>query len=194
MEFRVLGSIEVIEDGRRLTVATGRQLAVLAFLLIHANRIVAAERIVDELWGDEPRRAVPRPWRSTSRACATPSSRGDRAASPLPKSAALGTVLTTEMQRNAYYVGCATAPEMSNKTYPALLLPGPAGLTRSDAAPETARRHQLRTRHLTRPVTPGASLSAARRSLYPRRSVAHEAQGGVAQHRRRERRPAGPRG
>ena len=54
MEFRVLGSVEVIEDGRRLTVATGRQLAVLAFLLIHANRVVSAERIVDELWGDEP--------------------------------------------------------------------------------------------------------------------------------------------
>jgi len=54
MEFRVLGSIEVIKDGRRLTVATGRQLGVLAFLLIHANRVVSAERIVDELWGDEP--------------------------------------------------------------------------------------------------------------------------------------------
>ena len=54
MEFRVLGSIEVFEDGRRLTVATGRQLAVLAFLLIHANRVISADRIVDELWGDEP--------------------------------------------------------------------------------------------------------------------------------------------
>ena len=54
MEFRVLGSVEVMEDGRRLTVASGRQLAVLAFLLIHANRVVSAERIVDELWGDEP--------------------------------------------------------------------------------------------------------------------------------------------
>ena len=54
MEFRVLGSIEVVENGRRLTVATGRQLAVLAFLLIHANRVVSADRIVDALWGDEP--------------------------------------------------------------------------------------------------------------------------------------------
>ncbi len=54
MEFRVLGSVEVFEDGRRLAVASGRQLAVLAFLLIHANRVVSADRIIDELWGDEP--------------------------------------------------------------------------------------------------------------------------------------------
>ena len=54
MEFRVLGSIEVIEDGRRLTVASGRQLALLAFLVMHANRVVSAERIIDKLWGDEP--------------------------------------------------------------------------------------------------------------------------------------------
>ena len=54
MEFRVLGPIEAIEDGRRLAVASGRQLSLLAFLLIHANRIVSADRIIDELWGDEP--------------------------------------------------------------------------------------------------------------------------------------------
>ncbi|MCU0478699.1 MAG: winged helix-turn-helix domain-containing protein, partial [Chloroflexi bacterium] len=54
MEFRVLGSVEVIEDGRRLTVASGRQLALLAFLLVHANHTVSVERIIEELWGDEP--------------------------------------------------------------------------------------------------------------------------------------------
>jgi len=54
MEFRVLGPIEAIEDGRRLAVASGRQLSLLAFLLIHANRVVSADRIIDELWGDEP--------------------------------------------------------------------------------------------------------------------------------------------
>jgi hypothetical protein len=39
-----------------------------------------------------------------------------------PESAALGTILTTETERNTYYVGCATAPEKSDKIYPALLL------------------------------------------------------------------------
>jgi hypothetical protein len=40
----------------------------------------------------------------------------------VPESAALGTVITMEMERNTYYVGCATAPEKSDKAYPALLL------------------------------------------------------------------------
>jgi len=52
MEFRVLGPLEVVEDGRRLAIASGRQYALLAFLLIHANRVVSAERIIDELWDD----------------------------------------------------------------------------------------------------------------------------------------------
>ncbi len=54
VEFRVLGPVEVIGDGRRLPVASGRQLALLAFLLVHANRVVSADRIIDGLWGDEP--------------------------------------------------------------------------------------------------------------------------------------------
>lgn len=53
MEFRVLGSVEVTDEGRRLTVASGRQLELLAFFLIHANRVASAERIIDEVWGDE---------------------------------------------------------------------------------------------------------------------------------------------
>jgi hypothetical protein len=39
-----------------------------------------------------------------------------------PNSAALGTILTTEMERSTYYVGCGTSYEKSNKPYPALLL------------------------------------------------------------------------
>jgi DNA-binding SARP family transcriptional activator/ABC-type glycerol-3-phosphate transport system substrate-binding protein len=54
VEFHVLGSVEVVEDGQRLMVASGRQLALLAFLVIHANRVVSTGRIIDELWGDEP--------------------------------------------------------------------------------------------------------------------------------------------
>lgn len=54
MEFRVLGSVEVIGDGGPLRVASGRQMALLALLLIHANRPLSADRIIDELWADEP--------------------------------------------------------------------------------------------------------------------------------------------
>ncbi len=54
MEFRVLGSIEVVENGRRLPVASGRQLSLLALLIARANRVVPADRIIDSLWGDDP--------------------------------------------------------------------------------------------------------------------------------------------
>jgi DNA-binding SARP family transcriptional activator len=47
MEFRVLGSIEVIENGRRLTVASGRQLALLA-ARHPRDRVVSTEQIIDE--------------------------------------------------------------------------------------------------------------------------------------------------
>jgi DNA-binding SARP family transcriptional activator len=53
MEFRVLGPLEVVEDGRRLAIQTGRQRALLALLVINANRAVSADRIIDELWGDD---------------------------------------------------------------------------------------------------------------------------------------------
>ena len=54
MEFRVLGQVEALEGDERLKVAAGRQLALLALLLVHANRVVSTDRIIDELWGDEP--------------------------------------------------------------------------------------------------------------------------------------------
>ena len=54
MEFRVLGQVEALEGDERLKVAAGRQLALLALLLIHANRVVSTDRIIDDLWGDDP--------------------------------------------------------------------------------------------------------------------------------------------
>jgi DNA-binding SARP family transcriptional activator/ABC-type glycerol-3-phosphate transport system substrate-binding protein len=54
VEIRVLGPIEVIGDRGRITVGSGRQLALLAFLVGQANRVVSADRILDAIWGDEP--------------------------------------------------------------------------------------------------------------------------------------------
>ena len=54
MEFRVLGPLEVVEDGRALGLGSGRQLALVAVLLLHANEAVSVDRIVDELWGEAP--------------------------------------------------------------------------------------------------------------------------------------------
>jgi DNA-binding SARP family transcriptional activator len=54
VEFRILGPLEVVADGRPLGLGRRKQRAVLAILLVHANRVVALDRLVAELWGEEP--------------------------------------------------------------------------------------------------------------------------------------------
>ncbi|MGH3083781.1 MAG: alpha/beta fold hydrolase [Gaiellaceae bacterium] len=51
MEFRLLGPLEVIDGATPLRLASGKQRALLAVLLLSANRTVARDRIVDDLWG-----------------------------------------------------------------------------------------------------------------------------------------------
>ena len=58
VEFRILGPLEVIERGRPLTLGGSRQRALLALLLTRANEVVSTDRLIDELWGAQPPRAV----------------------------------------------------------------------------------------------------------------------------------------
>jgi len=59
MEFRILGPLEVASDGRVLPLGGLKQRALLAHLLLHPNEVVTTERLVDDLWGeDPPRRAT----------------------------------------------------------------------------------------------------------------------------------------
>jgi DNA-binding SARP family transcriptional activator len=44
----------VVEDGRTLSIERGRQRALLGYLLLRANEVVARERLVDALWGELP--------------------------------------------------------------------------------------------------------------------------------------------
>ncbi len=53
MKFRILGPLEVSDGGGSLPLAAGKQRALLAVLLLSANRAVPAARLVDDLWGDE---------------------------------------------------------------------------------------------------------------------------------------------
>lgn len=53
MEFRLLGPLEVLDGVAPLEIAAGKQRALLALLLLNANRTVARDRIVDELWGED---------------------------------------------------------------------------------------------------------------------------------------------
>jgi DNA-binding SARP family transcriptional activator len=53
MEFRVLGPLEIVADGRALPVtARSQQQALLAVLLLRANHVVATWWLIDELWGE----------------------------------------------------------------------------------------------------------------------------------------------
>jgi DNA-binding SARP family transcriptional activator len=55
MEFRILGPLEVAENGRQVDLGGGKQRALLAILLLHANEVVSTDRLIDALWEEEPR-------------------------------------------------------------------------------------------------------------------------------------------
>ena len=54
MEFRILGPLEVLEDGRQVPLGGSKQRALLASLLLRANEVVSRDRLIDELWGASP--------------------------------------------------------------------------------------------------------------------------------------------
>src|SRR5215218_3829413 len=54
LEFRLLGPLEVEQNGRVLAVGGRRQRALLTVLLLHANTVVPRDRLIDALWGESP--------------------------------------------------------------------------------------------------------------------------------------------
>jgi YVTN family beta-propeller protein len=59
MEFRLLGPLEVWEDGRPLSLGGTKQRALLAILLLRANEVVSRDVLIDELWGEQPPASAP---------------------------------------------------------------------------------------------------------------------------------------
>jgi DNA-binding SARP family transcriptional activator/ABC-type transport system substrate-binding protein/DNA-binding beta-propeller fold protein YncE len=59
MEFRLLGPLEVEDDGGPLALGGTKQRALLAILLLHANEVVSRDRLIEELWGDRPPASAP---------------------------------------------------------------------------------------------------------------------------------------
>src|SRR4051794_39358031 len=53
MGFRILGPLEVRSESRALPALAGKQRALLAMLLLHANQPVGVERLALALWGEE---------------------------------------------------------------------------------------------------------------------------------------------
>ncbi len=54
MDFRILGPLEVLDEGRAVTLGGSKQRALLALLLLHANETLSTDRLIDELWGEHP--------------------------------------------------------------------------------------------------------------------------------------------
>jgi len=54
VEFRILGPFEVLDGSRAVSLGGRRKRAVLAILLLHGNRVVSSDRLIEELWGEQP--------------------------------------------------------------------------------------------------------------------------------------------
>ena len=56
--FRILGPFEVLRDGASVDLGGQKPAQLLAALVLNANEVVSIDRLVDELWGDEPPRTA----------------------------------------------------------------------------------------------------------------------------------------
>ena len=57
-EFRILGALEVIEDGRKLPLRGKMLHALLAALLVRPRQAITADQLIDDLWGEHAPRAA----------------------------------------------------------------------------------------------------------------------------------------
>ena len=53
IEFRVLGSLEVVDEDRPLALGSPQQRQLLAVLLLHPDQQVSSDRLIDALWGEQ---------------------------------------------------------------------------------------------------------------------------------------------
>ena len=53
LRFRILGPLEVEGDGGEIRLGGRKPRALLALLLLHPNEVVPADRLIDELWGED---------------------------------------------------------------------------------------------------------------------------------------------
>jgi eukaryotic-like serine/threonine-protein kinase len=54
MEFRILGPLEALDEGRVVRLGGARQRALLAVFLLHRGETLSTDRLIDELWGERP--------------------------------------------------------------------------------------------------------------------------------------------
>jgi DNA-binding SARP family transcriptional activator len=54
VQFGVLGPLQITEGGRSLPLGGGTRQAVVAYLLLHANRAVPSDELIEAIWEDRP--------------------------------------------------------------------------------------------------------------------------------------------
>ncbi|MEV0348502.1 BTAD domain-containing putative transcriptional regulator [Nonomuraea sp. NPDC050680] len=58
LQFHVLGPLRVFDDGDELQICANRELAILASLVLNANRVVSVDRLIETVWaGSAPQSA-----------------------------------------------------------------------------------------------------------------------------------------
>ena len=58
VEFRILGPLEVVDDDRAVVLGGQKQRALLGLLIVRAGQVVSTDKLVEELWGEEPPKAA----------------------------------------------------------------------------------------------------------------------------------------
>jgi DNA-binding SARP family transcriptional activator len=58
VEFRILGPLEVVDEGHPVRLGGRNQRALLALLLLNAGEVVSTDRLIDALWGENPPRTA----------------------------------------------------------------------------------------------------------------------------------------
>ena len=53
MDFRILGPLEALDEAGPVELTGGKQKALLALLLLHADQVVPVDQLVDDLWGEK---------------------------------------------------------------------------------------------------------------------------------------------
>jgi len=58
LEYRILGPVDVADETGSISLGGQKQRALLGLLLVNAGAVVSTDRIVDQLWGEQPPKAA----------------------------------------------------------------------------------------------------------------------------------------
>ena len=95
MEFRILGPLEAWDGGCEVSLGGPKPRALLAVLLLHPNEVVSADRLIDEIWGED----------SPERAAAAPTA--PMTAGPMTRATTMTVTMMRTTARTPLHAGCS---------------------------------------------------------------------------------------